>query len=197
MLKTLIALSSVAAVFAVAPAAHAANDYYLKLDGIAGETVVGKTTDAIAIHSFAWEIENKTSIGSASGGAGAGKAQFNELTVTKNVDSTSPALLTRVGTGQHLAAMELVARKAGQPAQISMRYCFQPVFVTSVKHTGAQGDEGTTEEVTFTYGAMSETYAKQNPNGSTSNVASAWNQMTNASTMLMPDGDNACGSSRF
>src|SRR5215207_5063911 len=102
MLKTLIALSSVAAVFAVAPAAHAANDYYLKLDGIAGESTVGKTTDAIAVQSFEWGVENTTTIGSTSGGAGTGKAQFNELTVVKNVDSTSPALFQRVGTGQNL-----------------------------------------------------------------------------------------------
>jgi len=202
MLKTriaLIALSSLAAAFAVAPAAHAADDYFLKVDGIAGDTAVGKVPDAIAVHAFQLGAENKTSLGSKSGGAGAGKATFNDLTISKNVDATSPVLYERLGMGAHIAGMELVARRSGAAASsIYMRYCFQPVFVTAVRHEGASGDEGIRETVTFTFGAMSETFTKQAPNGAPAgNVASSWNTMTNAAAMLGPDGNTSCGKSKF
>jgi hypothetical protein len=42
MLKTrlvTVALASLAAAFAAAPAAHAADDYFLKIDGVSGESV--------------------------------------------------------------------------------------------------------------------------------------------------------------
>ena len=202
MLKTrlaLIALSTVAAAFAVAPAAHAADDYFMKLDGVTGETAVGKVTDAIAVESFEWDAENKTSIGSRSGGAGAGKASFNELKIQKNVDSTSPVLFERLGTGGLIKGMELVALRAGaKGSSIYMRYCFQTVFVTGVHHSAAGGDEGINETVTLAFGAASETYTKQAPSGAPAgNVFSSWNTITNAASMISPDGNNYCAKSQF
>jgi hypothetical protein len=37
-----------------------------------------------------FNIENPTTIGSATGGAGAGKIKFNEVTIKKPTDSASP-----------------------------------------------------------------------------------------------------------
>ncbi len=206
MLKTrlaLIALSSVAAAFAVAPTAHAADDYFMKLDGVTGETTVGKATDAIAINSFSWGAENKTTIGSKSGGAGAGKASFNELEIEKNVDSTTPVLFDRLATGAPLKGMELAAVRAGaagssKMSSIYMRYCFQTVFVTAVRHTGGSGDDTINETVSLAFGAVSETYTKQGPNGAPAgNVFSSWNTMTNAASMIGVDGNNYCAKTNF
>src|SRR5262245_54118469 len=45
---------------------------------------------ALEIKDFSFSIENPT-IGSATGGAGAGKIKFNEFTIKKTTDSASPA----------------------------------------------------------------------------------------------------------
>src|SRR4051794_39288982 len=99
MLKPkLIALAAATvAALAIAPSAHAAGyDCFMRLDpGPADTQITGESVDQtykgyIQIKSFDMGIENPTTIGSMSGGAGAGKAKFDELTVEKPVDSTTP-----------------------------------------------------------------------------------------------------------
>ena len=196
MRKSAIAIAaaaSVAATLLAAPIAGAADDYFLKIDGITGEQTTGNTPGVIEVNDFSLGAENATTIGSMSGGAGAGKLQFHTLTITKPVDSTTPAFLQKMGQGVNLGGMELVARKAAGGAAgspIYMRYSFQPVFITKDEQTS--GDEGVQETVTFTFGALQESYAKQNPNGTmAAPVVNSWNQMTNATSMLIPNSPSA------
>jgi len=195
-----LTVASIAAAFAIAPAAHAADDYYLKLDGIAGETTIGSTKEAVAIRSFQLGIENPSSIGSKTGGAGAGKATFQTLTIEKAVDSTSPMFMQRVAMGQHFTGMEIVARKsgAGGPAATYMRWAFQPVFVTKQEHTGSTGDDAPTEKLTFVFGAMQQNYTKQGQDGKTTgNVIKVWNQITNNDNPIAQGDINTFNASRF
>ena len=70
--------------------------------------------------------------------------------------------------------------------------------VTGVRHTAAGGDEGIDETVTLSFGAVSETYTKQAPNGTPAgNVFSSWNTITNAASMISPDGNDYCANSQF
>jgi hypothetical protein len=48
-----------------------------------------KGSPAFEIKDFNFGSENRTTIGSATGGAGAGKVKFNEFGVTKTIDSSS------------------------------------------------------------------------------------------------------------
>jgi len=54
-----------------------------------------------------------TTIGSATGGAGAGKVKFNEFTIHKTTDRASPTLYKNVSTGKHFNNVSLHVRKAG------------------------------------------------------------------------------------
>ena len=202
MLKTKLVAAALtsAAVFVAAPAAHAASDYYLKVDGIAGESVALGAKEAIEVHSFELGVENPTTIGSVSGGAGVGKAKFQEFTITKPVDSTSPHFFKRLATGQSLTGMELVARKAGSagPVKPYMSWSFQPVFVTKQEHTGSNGDDVPMEKLTFVYGAMRLNYAKQSSTGVvTGNVIQTWNQITNTDNPIVPGAANTFDTIRF
>jgi type VI secretion system (T6SS) effector Hcp len=96
-------------------------------------------TGAIDVRSFSLGVENAVTIGTATGGAGTGKAQFNEVTIEKNVDATTPFFFQRLATGANLPAMELVARRTGTGAPY-LRYCFTTVFVSGQKQ--ASGDDG-------------------------------------------------------
>ena len=87
MLKTKLAAAVVTSVAALAavPSAHAATDYFMTVT--VGPPTLGETLDtyyqpkgAIEIPSFALVAENQATLGTASGGAGAGKAQLQELT---------------------------------------------------------------------------------------------------------------------
>jgi type VI protein secretion system component Hcp len=62
---------------------------------VRGETkddvYLGNKSAAFEIKDFSFGVENPTTIGSATGGAGAGKIKFNEFTIKKTSDSASPA----------------------------------------------------------------------------------------------------------
>jgi type VI secretion system secreted protein Hcp len=192
--------AAIAATFVVAPMASA-SDYFLKIDGVNGETTTGNTPGAIAVSGFEWGAENKMTIGSASGGAGAGKATLNELTIEKPVDSTSPALFGMLGAGTKISGMELVARKPGPAgsAPIYMRYTFQLAFVTSQTQTGSSGDEGIQEKLTFAYGAVKQTYVKLGTTGAPvgPNVFGSWNQVMNSSSMAIAGLPDTSGTPRI
>jgi type VI secretion system secreted protein Hcp len=192
MLKTKLvtaALASVLAALAAVPSAQAATDYFMKVEPVSGDqSIKGETLDkdfagAIQISNFSWGAENAINIGSATTGAGAGKAQFNELTVEKPVDSTTPLFFQRLTTGRHLQSLEIITRKAGgAPATSSVptRYLFQMVFVKSQKQSGDSADDAPRETLTFAYGAVAQQATRQTPTGApATNVFANWSQVTN------------------
>ena len=73
-----------------------------------GLTPEGETTDAFfskekafGINDFTFGVENATTIGSATGGAGAGKVKFNEFTIRRTTDQSSPVLFKNCCVGAH------------------------------------------------------------------------------------------------
>src|SRR6478735_487243 len=124
MLKTKFAalILTAGSALAIAPSAHAATDYFMRIDPGPGNTqIAGESQDVsfpgkqgyIEIKSFRYGVENPTTIGSQTGGAGVGKAKFNELEIEKNLDSTSPQIFQALAQGQHFNGIEIVTRKAG------------------------------------------------------------------------------------
>jgi len=193
MLKTrlvTLTVASIAAAFAVAPSAHAATDYFMKFETSASEQPLkGETMDkefpgAVEISSWDWSAENPITLGSASGGTGAGKAKFNELTVEKAVDTTTPLLFQRLAQGRHFASVEIIARKAGSgPGQsvLPTRYIFQTVFIKSQEQSGDSGDDAPTEKLTFVYGAVAQQAARQTATGAAPTSAFGnWSQLSSS-----------------
>ena len=195
-LISLSILASVAATIAVAPSAHAADDYFLKIDGVPGESVAGLAKDAIQVKEFSWGAETTATFGSA--GTTAGKATFKEFTIKKNVDSTSPVLLQKLGQGAPLPTIELAVRHAAAtPQPFYMRYCMQPVFVVSQTQDGG-GDGPIEETLVFKFAASSQTFGRQNVSGQvTSSVIGSWNTLTNSASMALAGNGNPCATSRF
>ena len=166
MLKTkllTVALTSVVAALVTAGSAQAATDYFLKVTPVSGvgEPILGETADrefpgAIEIESFSFGAENVATIGSSTGGAGAGKATFQEFTVEKAVDSTTPRFLKTLATGTHFATVELIARKTGGVGSVTpMRTLFQMVFITKQEQSGSRGED-MREKLTFAYGGIAQ-----------------------------------------
>jgi type VI secretion system secreted protein Hcp len=177
----LAAAASVIAAFAASPSAFAASDYFLKVDGINGESVAVGMTNAIDVSSFQVGAENTTVLGSQTTGAGAGKAAFNDLVITKNVDSTTSQFFNRLTTGQGITGMELSARKTGADGKPTtyMRYCFATVFVSKQQQTGDA--DGLQETLTLKFGAMVQNYWRQQQNGTfvPTPAAASWSIIKN------------------
>ncbi len=138
---------------------------FLTIDGITG---TNGSLCTFAIKDFSFGVENPTTIGSATGGAGAGKINFNEFTIKKTVDSASPLIFKNAATGAHYKTVTLTMRKAGgdpqSSGQVFLKYTFGTVFTTKINWSGP-GDEGPEEQVTFVYGALAVEYKTQKHDG--------------------------------
>jgi len=142
------------------------------------------------IKEFSFGIENKATLGSATGGAGAGKVQFNEFSIKKTVDLASAAFFKNCCAGAHYKYVRIATRKAGGDAKSAgapyLLFNFGTVFTTKVEWSGP-GDEGPEESITFVFGTMEIQYTKQSETGEMiagedSYMEVAWNQMVNRDT---------------
>jgi type VI secretion system secreted protein Hcp len=156
----------------------------------AGTPPEGETKDAyysqkkaFEIKDFSFGCENPTTIGSATGGAGAGKIKFNEFTIKKTSDKASPVFFKNCCIGSHYASVTIEMRKAGgDPASTGkpfLKFKFAIVFTTKIDWTGP-GDEGPEEGITFVYGKLGVKYTEQTPEGgSGGDHIAGWDQVTN------------------
>ena len=146
----LMALTVCAALAVIPSTAMAAVDAFIWFDKVAGPSTDAAHPGAFEIKDFSFGAENPTTIGSATGVAGAGKVKFNEFTIKKTTDSASPLFRRSLARGQHFAQVKLEMRKAGgDPAT----YTFSDVSVSKVSWSGP-GDEGPEESITFVYGQV-------------------------------------------
>ena len=120
--------------------------------------------DAFEIKDFSFGVENPTTIGSATGGAGAGKIKFNEFTIKKTTDSASPLFFKNCCVGAHNKNVIIEMRKAGGDPQSAgqefLQFKFDTVFTTKIDWSGP-GDEGPEESITFVYGKLGVKYTEQ------------------------------------
>ncbi len=156
---------------------------------IEGETLDDEYQDkkAFEISEFNFDIENTLNIGSASGGAGAGKVQFNEFNIKKRTDKASPYLFLNCCNGGHFNDVYLTLRKSGVAKDKSggnyLTFSFKLVAVKKIGWSGTTGDDVCEEEVTFEYGAIKIEYWYQDDKGALKGPKDAqWSRVKNKDT---------------
>src|SRR2546421_7469227 len=91
-------------------------DYFLKIEGIQGESPDAKHKDEIQVLSFSFGASQHGTM-AFGGGGGAGKVQMQDFHYMMNVNKASPKLFLACATGDHIASAALVCRKAGKEQQ--------------------------------------------------------------------------------
>jgi type VI secretion system secreted protein Hcp len=143
-------------------------DYFLKLDGIDGESQDDKHKGWIQIMSWSWGGTQTSSV-SGTGGSGAGKASLQDLTITTQFDKATPKLFKSMLLGTHTAKGNIECVKAGADGKPYLKIDLEEVFVTSLQTGGSMGEEIPVVSVSFTYNKVKLDYYQQNEKG---NVAS-------------------------
>jgi type VI secretion system secreted protein Hcp len=143
----------------------AAVDYFIKFDGIKGESADAKHKDEIDIESWSWGATHAG--GAPSGrGAGAGKVSMQDFHFVMKLNKASPALLKACATGQHIKTATLTARKAGKSQQEYLTFKFHDVLVSSYQTGGSeQGDVVPIDAVSFNFAKIEVEYKQQKPDG--------------------------------
>ncbi|MFI4974495.1 MAG: Hcp family type VI secretion system effector [Caulobacterales bacterium] len=165
----LTVLAAATALAAIPAKTLAAVDSFIWFDGVEGDSKDPSHKGSFEIKDFSLAVEHPTTtVGSATGGAGAGKAKFQEFTIKRLTDRASPDFFKRAAaSGQHFTQVRLELRKAGHgESKPFMEYRFTNVFVTKIDWSGP-GDEGPEESITFVYGALAVKYNNQGADQST------------------------------
>jgi type VI secretion system secreted protein Hcp len=143
--------------------------YFLRVDGIPGESKDAAHKGEIDVLSFAWGLTN--SGGAApGGGAGAGKASFQDLHVVKPVDKASPKLFEACASGQHIKEVVLTGRRTGKKQLEFLSYKLSNVVITSYQ-IGGSAPEAPTDQVSLNSGKIEMEYR---PAGAEPAVRAGW-----------------------
>jgi len=140
-------------------------DYFLKIDGIPGESFDAKHKDDIDILSWSWG-ETQTGTHGGGGGGGAGKVNMQDFHFVMKVNKATPKLILACANGEHIKKAVLTCRKAGKDQQEFLKYTFSDVLISSYQTGGSSsGDEIPMEQVSLNYAKMELEYKSQKADG--------------------------------
>lgn len=142
----------------------AAVDYYLKIDGVDGESSAKGHEKAIEIDSFSFGA-HQTGTHSAGSGGGAGKVQMNDFHFTMKVCAASPKLMLACASGEHIKKAVLTCRKAGKDQQEFFKVTLSDLLVSSYQTGGSHGDMVPTEQISINFAKIEMEYKPQKPDG--------------------------------
>ena len=120
-----------------------AQDIFIKLDGIEGESQDDKHKNEIDVKKWSWQILQEAVMHQGSGG-GSGKATVKDLTFVHTMDRSSPNLMKYCLTGKHIPTVVLTIRKAGGNPLEYVKITMNDVVITNVNPGGSNIDEGIT-----------------------------------------------------
>lgn len=139
-------------------------DYFLKIDGIPGESTDGKHKGEIEIESFSWGLSNPGP--AAHGGGGAGKAGFQDFSFVTQMTKASPKLFLACASGEHIKQAILTARKAGKGQQEFLKVTLTDLLVSSYQTESSGGDVVPTDQVSLNFAKIEVAYREQKADGS-------------------------------
>jgi len=134
-------------------------------DGVAkGESRDKTHAGLIDVLAWSWGMSNSGSA-HVGGGAGAGKANVQDVSFTKYIDASSAALMLACCTGQHFDDAELIVRKAGTTPVEYVKITMTEVLITAVSTGGSGGEDRLTENVTLNFAKVKFSYVEQDATG--------------------------------
>jgi type VI secretion system secreted protein Hcp len=141
-------------------------DYFLKIDGIPGESQDAKHKDEIQLLSWSWG-ESQAGATAARGGLGAGRVQFENFVFTTNMSKASLPLFKACANGNRIKNAVFTARKAGKAQQDFYKITFSDILVTNYQTSGSsQSNTLPIDSFSFNYSKVELEYKMQNLDGS-------------------------------
>lgn len=154
-------------------------DYFLRIDGIPGESADSKHKGEIDVEAWSWG-ESNTGGGGPGGGGGAGKVNMQDFSFTAKVSKASPALMLACASGKHHKGAVLSARKSGKPAAEFLTFSLSDILVSSYQIGGAEGEVVPMDSFTLNFTKIQVEYKPQKPDGTLGPpIKAGWDLQTN------------------
>lgn len=140
-------------------------DFFLKIDGIKGESADAKHKDEIQIQTWGFG-ESQTGTSAHGTGMGAGKVHMQDFHFTMPTNSASPKLFLACATGEHIKSALLTCRKAGGEQQEYLKWSFTELLISSYQTGGhTAGTELPSDQISFNFTKVEVEYHAQDAKG--------------------------------
>jgi type VI secretion system secreted protein Hcp len=152
-------------------------NYFLRIDGIPGESTDDKHKGEIPVLAFSWG-EAQSAPPASGGGGGAGKVSMGPLNVSALTSKASPPLLLACASGQHIKSATLTGRKAGKAALEYLTVSMSDVLVSTYEVSA--GDDTPMDQVSLAFAKIQVEYREQKADGTPGTVTKAgWDVKAN------------------
>src|SRR5690349_2785834 len=150
--------------------AHA--DYFLKIDGITGESTGKGHEGSIELDSWSWGLANRTT-GATGTGRATGRAQFTGFTFGAASTKASPQMMSFCASGKHIKEAVLSGSRTGGEggnATDFLKIKFSDVLISSYQESAASEmadfeNNSPMDQVTLNFAKIEFTYTSQSPTG--------------------------------
>lgn len=158
-------------------------DYFLKIDGIDGESEDAKHKAEIQLESWTFG-ETNTGTSSYGGGMGAGKVQMQDFHFTMKVNKATPKLFLACATGEHIKKAVLTCRKAGKEQQEYLIWTYTDLLVSSYQ-TGGHGSSDVVplDQISLNFSKVEIQYKEQKADGTLSGAIKAGYDLKQSKTV--------------
>lgn len=136
--------------------------YFLKIEGVDGESKDQKHKNEIDIASFSW---GETNSASSFGAGGSGKVQMQDFHFVMKYNKASPKLFLACASGEHFPDATLrLARKSADDQLEYLKWKLTDVMCTSYQ-TGGSNPEVPTDSFSLNFAKIEVEYKAQKADG--------------------------------
>ncbi|MGD9704469.1 MAG: Hcp family type VI secretion system effector [Acidimicrobiia bacterium] len=138
--------------------------WFLKIDGIQGESTHVQHQGEIDVLSWSWGV-SQSQAGGGGGGGRTGKPTFQDFQFVTRISSASPKLLLACASGAHITTALLSGVRAGAKSTTPfLTYLLTEVMVGRVDHSDGEGDVPV-EQFSLSYMKVEVAYQVQTETG--------------------------------
>ena len=141
--------------------------WFLKIDGIDGESTADDHPGEIDVLSWSWGVTNPGGGPGVGAGAAGGKPIFQDFNFVARITKASPKLFLSCATGTHHKFAALTGARAGDKTKGAefLKYKLTDVQVTNVQHAGSEA-EPPVEQFSLNYSKFEISFSPQKADGS-------------------------------
>ena len=165
----------------MATPAIAADKIFLCSESLEGESQDARYPGCIDVLAWSWGAT--IPIDQSSGGGGAGKVDFQDLSLTKAVDKSSVAFASHLPAGKHIPKVEIFVDNCTAECGNSAYYTvtLENVLVSSISLGGSAGDNRPTEQVSLNFSKIQWCYSTIDNKGQLGTpVCTGWDLQSNS-----------------
>ena len=140
--------------------------YFLRIEGIAGESADAKHKGEIEVESFSFGVSQSASGAGGGAGGGAGKAAFEDLHVVARFGKAGPRLLQACATGEHLRSAVLTGRRDGTAGFEFVTLTLSDVLVSAYQSGAPSADVIPSDAFSLAFAKLQIEHKAQKADGS-------------------------------